>query len=166
MALRPGKYTLTAQGYGYPNAGVVPGTGAQPTLTVSFEVVTDVLAGFTLVDADASPQAELATLTDGGTVELPDPEGGSYAIRADAIMNRTAGSVVLELTGAKTVSRIEDSQFNAPYSLYGDRGRYRLNGEPLPAGEYTLKATAFSEPNGEGALMQTLEVSFTVRAEP
>ena len=167
MALRPGKYTLTVQAYGLPNAGlVVQGPGIQHTLTVSFEVVTDVLAGFTLVDADASPQTELATLTDGGTVELPDPEGGSYAIRADAIMNRTAGSVVLELTGAKTVSRTEDSQFNAPYSLYGDRGRYSLNGEPLPAGEYTLKATAFSGPNGEGALMQTLEVSFTVRAAP
>ena len=76
MALRPGKYTLTAQGYGYPNAGVRPGTGAQPTLTVSFEVVTDVMTGFTLVDADAFPQMDLATLTDGVTVELPDPEGG------------------------------------------------------------------------------------------
>ena len=141
----------------------MPGTGAQPTLTVSFEVVTDVMTGFTLVDADAFPQKDLATLTDGVTVELPDPEGGYYAIRADDIMNRTAGSVVLELTGPKTVSRIEGSQ---PYALYGDRGRYSLNGEPLPVGEYRLKATAYTRPNGEGTVMQTLEVSFTVRAEP
>ncbi len=148
-------YTLTVQ--------ADDGEGGTATATVSV-TVTDVdesttgpLAGFTLVDA--SDQTVLATLTDGASVELADADGGSYGIRADMEAGETAGSVRLELSGAKTVSRTESV---APYSLYGDGGEDALNGEALPAGSYTLTATAYAESGRAGDQLGTLEVSFTV----
>ncbi len=115
------------------------------------------LQDFTLVDA--SDQAVLATLSNGGSVEVADPDGGSYAIRANVDSNASIGSVKLELTGAKAVTRTESV---APYSLYGDGGANALSGEALPAGSYTLTATAYSERGGGGDQLGTLQVSFTV----
>ena len=63
----------------------------------------------------------------------------------------------LELTGAKDVDQTENL---APYSLYGDDDN-GLNGQALPTGEYTLKATAYSEPGQGGDILGTLAVSFT-----
>ena len=74
------------------------------------------LAGFTLVDA--SDQTELTTLTDGLSVEVADPDGGSYGIRADVDSSATTGSISLELSGAKSVGPRTENL--APYSLYGD----------------------------------------------
>ena len=150
-------YTLTVQ--------ADDGNGGTATATVNVSV-TDVaetlpgpLAGFTLVDA--SDQAVLASLTAGSSVELADPNGGSYGIRADVDDGETVGSVELSLTGAKTVSRTENV---APYSLYGDGGADALDGGSLPAGSYTLTATAYAESNLAGDELGTLEVSFTVAA--
>ncbi len=150
-------YTLTVQ--------ADDGNGGTATVTVNV-TVTDVaetlpgpLAGFTLVDA--SDQSVLASLTAGLSVELADPNGGSYGIRADVDDGETVGSVELSLTGAKTVSRTENV---APYSLYGDGGVDALDGDTLPAGSYTLTATAYANSNLGGDELGTLEVSFTVAA--
>ena len=139
------------------------GNGGAATATVNI-TVTDVeestagpLSGFSLVDA--SDQAVLATLSEGGSVELDDPDGGSYGLRADLAAGETAGSVRLELSGAKTVTRTENV---APYALYGDSGADALEGESLPAGSYTLTATAYEERSLGGDVLGTLEVSFTV----
>ena len=139
------------------------GNGGTATATVNVSV-TDVaesttgpLAGFMLVDA--SDQTELATLTAGASVELSDPDGGSYAVRADVDANANIGSVRLALSGAKTVSRTESV---APYSLYGDSGADALDGASLPAGSYTMTATAYAESNLGGDELGSLEVSFTV----
>ena len=115
------------------------------------------LTGFTLVDA--SDQSVLATVTDGIAVELDDPAGGDYAIRADVESGSTIGSVHLALTGAKSVSRTENI---APYSLYGDEGANDLTGGTLPVGSYTLTATAYSQKRAAGSELGTLSVSFTV----
>ena len=137
--------------------------GGTDTATVSV-TVTDVeesttgpLSGFTLVDA--SNESVLASLTDEGSVELADPDGGSYGIRADVDSNASIGSVRLALSGGKTVSRTENT---APYSLYGDGGDDDLHGESLPAGSYTMTATAYENRNRGGDQLETLEVSFTV----
>ncbi len=140
--------------------------GGTDTATVNVSV-TDVaesspgpLTGFTLVDA--SDQSVLATLTDGASVELADPDGGSYAVRADVDTEATIGSVELSLSGAKSVSRTENL---APYSLYGDHrdGESRnLDGESLPAGSYNLTATAYANRNLGGDELGTLEISFTI----
>ena len=148
-------YTLTVQ--------ADDGNGGTATATVNV-TVTDVeetspgpLTGFTLVDA--SDQTTLASLTGGASVELADPDGGSYAVRADVDANANIGSVRLALSGAKSVSRTENV---APYSLYGDGGADDLNGQTLPAGSYTLTATAYANSNLGGDELGTLEMSFTV----
>ena len=152
-------YTLTVQ--------ADDGEGGTATATVNV-TVTDVeesttgpLTGFTLVDA--SDQSVLATLSDGSSVALADPSGGSYGIRADIAEGEIVGSVRLELSGGKTVSQTESW---APYSLYGDDGENALHGEALPAGSYTLRATAYSEGSGGGDVLGVLEVSFTVTDGP
>ena len=127
------------------------------TVTDVAESVAGPLVGFTLVDV--SNQAAPAPLTDGSSVEVADPHGGSYGIRADVDTEATIGSVSLELSGAKTVSRTENV---APYSLYGDGGAGALDGGSLPAGSYTLTATAYAERNLGGDELGTLEVSFTI----
>ena len=116
------------------------------------------LTGFALLDA--TDQTVVATLSEGDEVGLPNPTDGIYAIRADAEPGATIGSVKLELTGAKDASRTEDA---APYSLYGD-GADGLHGEVLPAGAYTLRATAYSERDGDGDVLETDAISFTVNS--
>ena len=107
---------------------------------------------------DASDQTVVGTLTDGDSLALDDPDNGSYGIRADLESGEEIGSARLELTGAKDVAQTENI---APYSLYGDDAD-GLHGESLPAGEYTLTATAYAEARLGGAVLGTLAVSFTV----
>ena len=132
-----------------------------PSATVEVDTpAASPFTGFTLVDA--SDQSVLASLTDGASVELSDASGGSYGVRANLAVGETVGSVKLELTGAKSVARTENT---APYSLYGDSyqgDESDLHGQSLPAGSYTLTATAYSESAAGGDELGTLEVSFTV----
>ena len=134
------------------------------TVESTGEAAAPAVASFSLVDA--SNQAVLATLTgDSNTVYLADPGGGSYALRANLKTEITASSVVMSLSGTKTVDRTESM---APYSLWGDSpgtgGDRNLDGSSLPAGDYTLSASAFSKSRGEGTqLGATATVSFTVR---
>ena len=103
-------------------------------------------------------QTVLGTLSEGTTLALEDPDGGSYGIRVDTGAGALIGSVGLELSGAMTVSQTAN---DAPYSLYGASG-VALNGGSMSAGSYTLKATAYGEENLDGDVLGTLEVSFTV----
>ena len=116
------------------------------------------LTGFTLVDAGTN--GDLMVLADGSTVELGALLAPSYGIRAEMGPGAAPGSVRLALSGAKTVTHTDDA---APYSLYGD-GAGRVNGAGLPAGSYTLTATAFADSGGRGEERGSLEVSFTVTA--
>ena len=134
---------------------------SEPSATVEVDTPAESpLTGFTLVDA--SNQNVLATLTGGDSVELADPDGGSYGIHANLAVGETVGSVKLEITGAKAVTRTENT---APYSLYGDSYQgdaSDLYGQALPAGSYTLTATAYAESGLAGDELGALEVSFTV----
>ena len=116
------------------------------------------LTGFTVVDV--SDQTVLGTLADGGTLTLDDPASVSYGIQVNTEPGVEIGSVRLQLTGGKSVDQTEGI---APYSLYGDDGS-ALNGQSLPTGSYTLRATAYSEADLGGDVLGTLEVSFTVAA--
>ena len=120
------------------------------------------LTGFTVVNA--SDQTTVEQLAEGATLTLDDPASGSYDIRVDTESGAQIGSVRLELSGRKTVSRTENI---TPYSLHGDGGDGgdgALHGEPLPAGSYTLRATAYEEQDLGGDVLGTLEVSFTLAA--
>ena len=116
------------------------------------------LTGFTLVDAGAN--ADLMALAEGSTVRLGDLLAPSYGIRAETGQGEAPGSVRFALSGAKTVTRTDDA---APWSLYGD-GAGRVNGEALPPGSYTLRATTYADSGGQGEELGSLDVSFTVAA--
>ena len=116
------------------------------------------LTGSTVVDV--SDQTVLGTLADGDTLTLDDPANGSYGIEVNTEPGVEIGSVRLQLTGGKSVDQTEGI---APYSLYGDDGS-ALNGQSLPTGSYTLRATAYSEADLGGDVLGALEVSFTVAA--
>ena len=135
----------------YDSKGLAVGPWREALLAERTEV-RKVLASFSLLDADGS---SLAALTDGATVELSDPDGGSYAIRAELVAGELAGSVHLELSGKK---RVRSTENDAPYLLAGGEGM------ALPAGSYTLEATAYGGPDRTYAVQHTLEVSFTVTA--
>ena len=138
----------------YDSKGLAVGPWREALLAGRTEV-RKVLAGFSLLDADGSSQGLLAALADGATVELAYPDGGSYAIRAELVEGELAGSVHLELTGKK---RVRSTENDAPYLLAGGEGM------ALPAGSYTLEATAYGGPDRTYAVQHTLEVSFTVTA--
>ena len=169
-ALAAGSYTLTASAYARKG-----GQGeALGTLEVSFTVAVEapvtapsagVLTGFTLVRiADQSTQARL---TDGATIDLAARWDEAFGIRADIDPDASVGSVTLSLAGAVTVSRTEGT---VPYSLYSDEddgaGGRAMHGAALPAGSYTLSATAHAQRRGEGATLGTRSVSFRVVAPP
>ena len=113
----------------------------------------DVLAGFTLVDAAAG--TDVGALADGTEVTLDAPATGQYGVRVETLPEAAIGSLRLELSGAKAVTRTDNA---APYTLYAE------GGEGLPPGGYTLQATAYPDADGGGTALQTLSVSFTVTA--
>ena len=115
------------------------------------------LTGLKLVDTGTGTETALA---DGAALVLDDPANGGWGLTASVAAEAQVGSVVLALTGAKTVSVTDDS---APFSLHGDEDG-TVKGAALPAGSYTLKATAHAEAGGAGAALGTLSVSFTVAA--
>ena len=134
-----------------------PGIGEAATedaLTQSASALT----GLVLVDAGGG--ADASSLTDGASVTLDDPANGSYGLLAAVAADAGVGSVRLALTGAKTVTATDNA---APWSLYGDENG-TVAGEGLPAGSYTLSATAYAEADGAGAALGTLEMSFRVVA--
>ena len=165
--LAAGTYTLSATAYAERG-----GTGEElGTLSVAFTVAIEtapppssgVLTGFVLVDA--SDQSTVAALSSGSAIDLGGRSGGSFGIRAKVASGEAIGSVALSLSGAKTVSRTENL---APYSLYGDHndgnGGRALDGSSLPAGSYTLSATAYAGRGASGSTLGTRSVSFRVLA--
>ena len=118
------------------------------------------LTTFTVVDTSSDPDTPLGTPVDGGTLTLAGPSSDSYGIRVNTDSNHDGHDdirkVELALSGAKTESKTE---WEAPYSLYGDDGEDNLKGEDLPAGSYDLTATAYKN---NGDVLGTLQVSFEV----
>ena len=160
-------YTLVAADEGMTIKVVVSFTDAEgnpetltsdPTGEVAPE--SGPLTTFTVVDTSTHPDKMLGTLEDGMALTLTGPAGDSYGIRVDTDSNHddhdAIHKVVLVLSGAKTGGKTE---WEPPYSLYGDNGEENLTGEDLPAGSYDLKATAYKN---NGDVLGTLKVSFSV----
>ena len=133
-----------------------PGVGEAAADEAETESVS-ALTGLKLVDPGSGAEAVLA---DADALVLEDPANGSYGLVASVSSEAQVGSVVLALTGAKAVTATDDA---APYSLYGDEDG-TVTGAGLPAGSYTLTATAYRQAAGGGAELGTLSVSFTVVA--
>ena len=166
-ALPAGRYTLTATAYAEKNLGgaVLGALGIAFTVSAASgpAVVPDTgpaVTGFKLVDRVENTTVALA---DGMTVELADPSAQRWAIVAEVDSNAGVKSVTLALSGAKTVSPRTENV--APWSLYGD-DLVNPYGKTLPAGAYTLTATAWSEKDLGGNDLGTLRVGFTVVGPP
>ncbi len=158
-ALAAGSYTLTATAYAdRGGAGDVLGTLAVP-FTVAVEAAPGVLTGFVLVDA--STDADLGAIADGGTVSVS--ANGSYGIRAETQADAEVGSVVLTLAGPGTEDTYTRTENVAPWSLYGD-AEGAEHGRGLAVGPYTLTATAYAERGGAGSALGALTVAFTAAA--
>ena len=122
-----------------------------------------VLAGFVLVDATAHRDA--GAIEDGATLTGIDP-GKVYGVRANVVSGAEGlKSVTLTLSGPGPNDEVSQTEGIAPYSLYGDSGGHE-HGAALPAGSYTLTATAHSETGGGGSELGALRVGFTVAAGP
>ena len=138
---------------------VTPGDGSAAqtwTVTVTGAADPGVLTGFVLVDA--SNDADLGAVESGGTVTVS--AAGRYGVRAGIEANAEVGSVVLTLAGPGADDVYTRTENVAPYSLYGD-AQGAEHGRALPAGSYTLRATAHAERNGAGDVLGTLTVPFT-----
>ncbi len=116
------------------------------------------LTGLKLVDTGTGTETALA---DGAALVLDDPANGSWGLVASVAAEAQVGSVVLSLTGGNTGIVATDDA--APWSLYGDEDG-TVKGAGLPAGSYTLTATAHAEAGGSGTALGTLSASFTVAA--
>ena len=155
-----GAYLLTATPY----TGRGGRGAALPARTVSFTVAgTDApspVTGFTLVDArGGAPDPDVGPVADGAVLDV-SPYGGDVSIRAESVDGMQLGSVVLELSGARALTRTEDA--GSPYTLFGDHSSGNYYSGWLPNGAYTLTATPYTERGGRGAALAARSVSFTV----
>lgn len=133
---------------------------AQPSPTVKklwiYDPNVQPTTYFTLVDADSDQ--DIQRLHEGDTVRKA-PEKNINITYTPA---ETVGSVVFKVNDVTT--RKESA---APYSLAGD-----VNGDYAPwqgaqPGTYTLTATPYSEPGGQGMPGESLTIHFTIQdAEP
>ena len=179
--LPAGEYTLTAAAYTLKNgngghsgtitiaftvpapepADTVPEPESEPadTDTVPESADPGSLAGFSLVKGGTG--TELAALRDGMVIDPDDYDANSFAFRVNLLAGKSVGSVKLALTpqGGTSTNKTESW---APYSLYGDDGYNSLAGRDLPAGQYTLTATAYTLKNGNGGHSGTITIAFTV----
>ena len=134
-------------------------TGEAPT---SEPATVAPLTGFELVDATAHLDA--GAVEDGATLTGIDP-AKVYGFRANVASGAELKSVRLELSGPGPDDRVARTDNDEPYALHGDSGGHE-HGAALPAGSYTLTATAHSEKDGGGSELGTLSVEFTVAGEP
>jgi uncharacterized protein YjdB len=128
------------------------------TSTSEITVATNVpmgISGFTLVNADSD--SDIGSISDGNHLDINEIEGLNLNIRVNTNPG-LVGSVALSLTGPVNANITENV---APYALFGDnRGNY--NGKLLQAGEYTLEAVPYSEPNLGGTKGNPMTVKFTI----
>ena len=131
------------------------------TVTIAMNSAVGPLAGFTLVDTTANVDL-LQLRSDGVEVDLGNYSTAAFGLRADLAVAATVGSVELTLSrsGSIVTSRTDN---HAPYSLYGETNG-EIDGEALSPGSYSITAKVYPQPDGGGAVRQTLTISFTVTA--
>ena len=138
------------------------GSATGNSSTGSENATSNPLTGFELVDATAHLDA--GAVENGATLTGIDP-AKVYGFRADVASGAELKSVKLELSGPGPDDRVARTENYKPYSLRGDSDGHE-HGAALPAGSYTLTATAYSEQDGGGSQLGTLSIEFTVTGGP
>ncbi|MEM9682466.1 MAG: hypothetical protein AAF942_04295 [Pseudomonadota bacterium] len=98
------------------------------------------------VDAFSLSAADRADLTIGVSVPVDSPLAGKVQ------------SVSLNLNDGQA-TRIENAD---PYTLFGDFDGDLFDGDGLPAGANTLSLQVFSKKQGQGDLLDTIDIDFTI----
>ena len=148
--------------------GLTRGPASEPVRATTTETPASApasgnpLTGFELVDATAHLDA--GAVEDGATLTGIDP-AKVYGFRANVASGAELKSVKLELSGPGPDDRVARTENYKPYSLRGDSDGHE-HGAALPAGSYTMTATAYSEKDGGGSQLGTLSIEFTVTGGP
>ena len=138
------------------------GSATGNSSTGSENATSNPLTGFEVVDATAHLDA--GAVEDGATLTGIDP-AKVYGFRVNVASGAELKSVKLELSGPGPDHRVARTENYKPYSLRGDSDGHE-HGAALPAGSYTLTATAYSEKDGGGSQLGTLSIEFTVTGGP
>ena len=109
---------------------------------------------FNLINASTNTIA--GSLVDGQVLSLADI--GTRYLSIEAVTTAPFGSLLMELEGPVSFSRIENV---APYTLFGDQNN-NFFGKVLTPGRYTITATAFDGKNRSGASVSTSSINFTI----
>jgi hypothetical protein len=131
-------------------------TTTSPTTTTTSSTATQKVESFTLINADTDK--EIMTIQNGATLELSKLGTAKLNIRAN-VSPSVVGSVSFALSGAQSKTRSDET---APYSLFGDSSGNFYSWTPA-SGSYTLKATPYTEDNGNGTGGTALSISFSVK---
>jgi hypothetical protein len=148
MALPLGEYMLTATPY---SDNIGRGMRGK-ALSISFKVVYEAVASFTLVDADT--EKDIREIKEGDVLNLADFSTLNFNIRANTDPT-VVGSVVMSLNGKSVVEN------HWPYA-YAGGSETDYSAMRLPSGEYTLTVTPFHQSLGKGTMGKALTVKFTV----
>lgn len=156
--LPPGQYTLTAIPYEEANAEGAAGTPLEINFTI------DVTDGLQVTDFDlydASTDEKLLDLEDGSVINLGELDNNNLTMLINTLPD-FVGSVKLELSGPISNMRIENTK---PYAVFRNDDSNFFGREFVP-GEYTLKATPYTENDAQGMTGTALEVNFSMVDEP
>ena len=115
------------------------------------------VTGLALVDA--ARDVDIATIEDGGTIEVHLSGADSLSIRADVETVPWLGSMKFDLTGPVAASTVDNE---GPYTLFGDDGQGDYHGETLVDGSYEITATPFWERDGNGEAGAPMTLSFSI----
>lgn len=142
------------------------GTTGDPLAMIDFD--------FTIVDQPPEPAALQIGLFDAETDTLIDQidDGDVFSVTEadrrdltigvtvpdDSPLSGQAQSVLLNLNNGQS-TRLENVE---PFTLYGDFDGDLFDQDGLPAGTNTLTLQVFSEDGGQGDLLDTVELSFTI----
>ena len=132
-----------------PTGTIIARAGATGSIYNEESLIT----GFTLTNL--STNADVQAIAAGDTITLDNPADGNYSFRANPTNEAVIGSVKLELAGTHTASRTDNDQ---PYTLHDHTGA------GLPSGNYTIKATVYTDHDAGGTPHQTISTSFSIAA--
>jgi uncharacterized protein YjdB len=125
------------------------------SITVSQNVPNLGISSFTLVNAGNN--ADIIKLINGTQLTTNQVQNLTLNIRVET-NPLTVGSVFISISGPINATRTEGV---APYALFGDQNGNYI-GRSLPAGAYTLTATAYSGTNRSGTAGPTSTVNFQI----
>jgi subtilisin family serine protease len=153
--LQVGKYELTAMPYSQEMGQGESGNA----LTIHFTVISNSIAGFTLIDTDTGQAIDSLKNNDELNLALLPKNLNIRAETKPAIV----GSVVFNFDGKRVVENYE------PYAVASDYGNgvyAPLSATSLWVGKHTLSAIASSLPNGRGFKGNITQIEFSIINEP